>query len=206
MPNARKTRRLYHNLGYVTVFTYFRFFHAPYRLVETLIARKGKIIDLGSGYGFFENMLAMNSPEREVIGFELNQRKMKYADRNVKNVRFINKDITKTKLDDCDVIVLFHVLHHLNSYQSQHRLLKECVKKLKKGGKLIVVEIDYKPLWKFLFTFMIDATLYMGDRLFYRNQRQFKGLFAKLNLRLVSTIPAHKFVPLSHVVYICEKK
>lgn len=206
MPHARKTRRLYHNLGYVTVFTYFRFFHAPYGLVETLLPKKGRIMDLGSGYGFFSNMLGLASPEREVIGVELSQRKMRYADRSVKNVRFINNDVTRLKLDDCDAIILFHVLHHLSSYPEQHRLVKECYKKLKKGGKLIVVEIDYKPLWKFLVTFLIDAILYMGDRILYRNRKQFTGLLEKVGLKVNSIIPAHRLVPLSHVVFICEKK
>jgi tRNA1(Val) A37 N6-methylase TrmN6 len=73
---------------------YFRFCHAPYHLVETLVPKKGKIIDLGSGYGFFSNMLGLASPDREVIGVELNERKSQYADRNVKNVKFINIDIT----------------------------------------------------------------------------------------------------------------
>lgn len=206
MSHVKKTRRLYHNLGYVTVFTYFRFFHAPYGLVESLMPKSGKIIDLGSGYGFFSNMLGLASSEREVIGIELNKRKMQYANRNVKNVTFINEDITNLRLTDCDVIIFFHVLHHLNSFSEQHRLLKECCKKLKKDGKLIVVEIDYKPLWKFLITFFIDSMLYLGDRFYYRGQRQFKQLFEKIGLKIEQVMPAHKFVPLSHVIYICKKQ
>jgi len=205
MSRLKETRRLYHNLGYVTVFTYFRFFHAPYSLVESLVPHKGSIVDLGCGYGFFSNMLGLNSPEREVVGIELNERKLRYAGRNVKNVQFINGDITKLKLDKSDAIVLFHVLHHLKSFQAQHRLLKECYKKLKKGGELIVVEIDYKPLWKFLFTFLIDAALYFGDRFYYRSRGQFDRLFKRVGFEPESIIPAHKFVPLSHIVYTCRK-
>lgn len=206
MSHIRKTRRLYHNLGYVTVFTYFRFFHAPYRLVEALVPKKGKIIDLGSGYGFFSNMLGLASSGREVIGVELNQKKLRYAEKGVKNVRFINGDISRLKLVSSDTIIIFHVLHHLDSYPEQHRLVKECHNKLKTGGKLIVVEIDYKPLWKFLVTLLIDNMLYIGDRFYYRSQRQFMELFNRVGLEVKSIIPAHKFVPLSHVIYICEKK
>jgi SAM-dependent methyltransferase len=184
---------------------YFRFCHAPYHLVETLVPKKGKIIDLGSGYGFFSNMLGLASPDREVIGVELNERKSQYADRNVKNVKFINIDITKLKLDTADCIILFHVLHHLDSFAQQHRLLKECFNKLRSGGRLIVVEIDYKPLWKFLFTLLIDSSLYIGDTFYYRSRSQFEDLFKKVGFDIESIMAAHRFVPLSHIIYICKK-
>jgi len=92
--HTAKTRSLYHNLGYVTVFIYFRYFHAPYKLTERLVPKKGKIMDLGCGYGFFANLLGLSSPEREVLGVELSARKLQYADRGIKNVTFLNEDIT----------------------------------------------------------------------------------------------------------------
>lgn len=201
----KETMRLYKNLGYVTIFSYLRFLHTPYGLVEPLVPRKGKIIDLGCGYGFFSNMLGISSPERSVIGIEFSERKIQYANRNIKNVQFIKEDVTKLLLDDCDAVILFHVLHHLKSYQEQYRLISECSKRLKKGGKLIVVEIDYKPLWKFLVTFLIDSALYLGNRIYYRSRKEFETLFVEIALKVESIIPAHKFVPLSHVVYVCEK-
>lgn len=205
MSHIIKARRLYHNLGYVTVFTYFRFFHAPYRLTETFVPKKGRIMDLGCGYGFFANLLGLVSPEREVIGVELSSKKLQYADKNIENVRFINEDLTKLKLQDCDAVILFHVLHHLNSYIQQQRLLKEAYKKLKKGGVLIIVEIDNKPLWKFLFTMVIDSLLYIGNWFYYRSEKQFIALFEKLGFKVEKIVPAHRFVPLSHKIYVCRK-
>lgn len=205
MSQLRKARRLYHNLGYVTVFTYFRFFHAPYELAETFVPKRGKIIDLGCGYGFFSNLLGMASSEREVLGIELSKRKLHYTDQGIKNVRFINENITKLEMENCDGIILFHVLHHLHSYAQQHRLLKEAYKKLKKGGKLIVVEIDNRPLWKFLFTIVVDATLYIGNWFYYRTEKQFIGLFKKLGFETERVVEAHRFVPLSHKIYVCRK-
>lgn len=204
--HTKKTRSLYQNLGYVTVFTYFRYFHAPYKLTERFVPKKGKIMDLGCGYGFFANLLGLASSEREVLGVELSSRKLQHADKGVKNVKFINKDITKLKMHDCDAVILFHVLHHLHSYNQQHRFLKEAYRKLKKGGKLIVVEIDNKPLWKFLFTIAVDATLYIGDWFYYRSEAKFIELFKRVGLTTEKIIPAHKFVPLSHKIYVCRKE
>jgi SAM-dependent methyltransferase len=205
MTELKKAKRLYHNLGYVTIFTYFRFFHAPYELTEKFVQKNGKIMDLGCGYGFFSNFLGITSPGREVIGLELSARKLQYADRGVKNVTFVNEDIAKIRMEPCDCIILFHVLHHLDSYPQQHKLLSEAYKKLKEGGRLIIVEIDYKPLWKFLFTFMIDTMLYFGDRFYYRSEKQFAELFDKIGFKMEKVVSAHKFVPLSHKIYICRK-
>jgi SAM-dependent methyltransferase len=205
MSKCKKTIKLYWNLGYVTVFTYFRFFHAPYKLAETYVPKKGKIMDLGCGYGFFSNLLGVSSEDREVMGVELSQRKLQYADRGIKNVCFINKDIAKIEIDDCDAVVLFHVLHHLNSFEQQEKLLGEVYKKLRKGGKLIVVEIDYKPIWKFLFTYLIDTMLYLGDKIYYRSNKQHVELFSRLGFNVEQVVLAHKFVPLSHVMFICRK-
>lgn len=205
MSQLKNTKRLYHNLGYVTVFTYFRFFHAPYGLTETFVPKNGRIMDLGCGYGFFANLLGIASLGREVMGLELSARKLQYADRGIKNVKFINEDIAKLEMDPCDGIILFHVLHHLDSYVQQHRLLSEAYKKLKTGGKLIVVEIDHKPLWKFLFTFLIDTALYFGDRFYYRSEKNFIELFEKLGFKIEKVVSAHKHVPLSHKIYICTK-
>ena len=206
MSQIRKTRRLYHNMGYVTVFTYFRFFHAPYKLTETFVPKEGKIMDLGCGYGFFSNLLGLASPKREVLGVELSARKLKYADKGIANVRFINEDVTRLKIDDCDAVILFHVLHHLNSHAQQQRLLKEVYKKLKKGGRLIIVEIDARPLWKFIFTVVIDATLYIGDWFYYRTQKQFCELFERLGFDIEDVVAADRFVPLSHKIYVCRKR
>lgn len=206
MREIGRTRSLYGNLGYVTVFTYFRFFHAPYKLTETFVPKKGKVMDLGCGYGFFANLLGLSSQQRDVMGVELSGRKIQYADQGIKNVRFINEDITKLTLNDCDAIILFHVLHHLHSFAQQQRLLKEAYAKLKRGGRLIVVEIDTRPLWKFLFTIVVDASLYIGNWFYYRSEKKFLELFKKLNFDIEYVVPADRLVPLSHKIYVCRKR
>jgi SAM-dependent methyltransferase len=205
MQYIHQTKRLYFNLGYVTVFMYFRFCHAPYKLLESLVPKQGKIIDLGCGYGFFSNLLGLASPEREVIGIEISSRKLKYAPRGVSNVKFVNADITKMDIEDCDAIVLIHVLHHLRSYQEQEILLNNCYKRLRGGGKLIVAEIDRHPFWKYLFSVFIDNTLYFGDRFFFRTEEGFKDLFTRIGFKVEKILPAHKKVPLSHKIFVCTK-
>ena len=195
-----KIIRLYKASLYVKLFLYLRNLHLSYSRIENLVPKKGVIIDLGCGYGFFPNLLAYKSPERKIIGIEISKRKLKYADIGIKNIDFVNEDIQQLEIVNCDAILLVHVLHHLPSFQSQDKLLRACYGKLRKGAKIIVVEIDLRPLWKFLFTKFIDHVLYFGDKFYFRDQKQTKELLGKTGYREVSSFPFHEYSMLSHFV------
>ncbi len=195
-----KIIRLYKASFNIKLFLLLRNLHLSYSRIESLVPRKGVIVDLGCGYGFFPNLLAYKSPERNIVGIELSRRKLEYADIGFKNTEFINEDIRQLEIVNCDAIVLVHVLHHLPSFLSQEKLLKECYKKLSKGARIIVVEIDLRPLWKFWFTKFIDHVLYFGDKFYFRDQKQTRELLGKAGYREVNSFSFHEYSMLSHFV------
>lgn len=201
---AEKVKELYRGLGWPSLFVHIRFFTAPYKELERLIPKKGFVIDLGCGYGIFSNFLGLTGPEREILGIELDQKKINFADHGVSNVRFLQTDITKTRLKKADVILLIHVLHHLSSFKEQEELIEECRKKLKKHGRLIVVEVDRRPLLKYILGWLTDRLLYFGDKIYYRFPKEFLNLFSKLAFK-VKMVKLNKGTPFAHVVYILKK-
>ena len=185
---------------YVKSFLFLRNLHFSYSAIEELVPKDGVIIDLGCGYGFFPNLLAYKSQKRKIIGVEISKRKLKYADIGFRNTEFVNKDIQQLEIVNCDAIVLVHVLHHLPSFENQEKLMRECYEKLRKGAKIIVVEIDLRPLWKFWFTKFIDHVLYFGDRFYFRDQKQTSELLSQAGYRDVNVFPFHEYTMLSHFV------
>lgn len=200
-----KTKQLYQGLGWPSIFTHIRFFTAPYEKLERLIPQKGFIIDLGCGYGIFSNFLGLAGSKREVLGIELDSKKIKFADRGVRNVRFMRADITRTALEEADVILLIHVLHHLGSFAEQEKLLVECKKRLTRNGKLIVAEVDKKPILKYILGWIADKLLYPGDKIYYQMPNEFGKLFRDLGFR-VKMIKADGGKPFAHVIYVLEKQ
>ena len=93
-----KIIRLYKASFNIKLFLLLRNLHLSYSRIESLVPRKGLIIDLGCGYGFFPNLLAYLSQERKIVGVELSKRKIKYADIGFTNTEFVNEDIQQVRL------------------------------------------------------------------------------------------------------------
>lgn len=199
-----QTKKLYQGLGWPSLFTRIRFFTAPYEILEKLVPKRGLIVDLGCGYGIFSNYLGLTGPQREILGIDLDKEKIKFADRGIKNVKFLRADINKIELKKADIILLIHVLHHLNSFLKQEKLLLACREKLAAKGQIIIAEVDKKPIFKYFLGWLADHLLYPGDKIFYRFPAEFKKLFTALKFH-VKIIKADKGTPFAHVIYILGK-
>ncbi|MES2953231.1 MAG: glycosyltransferase [Patescibacteria group bacterium] len=191
--------------GWPGIFTRIRlYFTAPYPALASVVPREGFIIDLGSGYGIFSNLLGLISPARKVLGLELDAYKAKHAKALVSNVSFRQADITKIDVPPADCVMLIHVLHHLNSYADQETLLAACYSKLRKGGTLLVCEIEPRPWFKFFLTRIADAMLYPGDTIYYRFRPELEPILKRLG-GAVRVIPMQPGTPFSHVSYVVIK-
>lgn len=204
--NIQKVISLYKGEDFVSLFTKIRFWDAPFIEVEKIVPKKGLIVDLGCGEGIFTNFLGVASPQRKVIGIEIDTERLQQAGRGVSNVSFQRGDATRVVPLRCDAIVLFHLLHHLHLHSDQELVIKNCLHSLKKSGKLIVVEVDKKSTFKCLVSWLTDCFIvpWLFERRFYtpvryRNRYEWARLIESFGHSCTIT-SAEKNKPFTHII------
>lgn len=202
---AARLKAMYSKPFYVSLWARIRLGHAGYDFVEQHVPSSGKVLDLGCGYGLFCNYLGLTSEQRRVTGVELNGRKLRHADKGLKNVSFKNSDILAEPVTDYyDCIVLLHVLHHLKSFMEQEAIVSKCVQMLNSGGRLVVLEVDDHPLSKYWLAHVVDHLLYPMQKIFYRLPESMEKLLRGVGLA-VESYPMHKGRPFPHFLYVGQK-
>lgn len=206
-----KTIELYKNTGWKYIFTKWKFWEEPYTELERLIPKKCKVVDIGCGEGILCNFLAISSNNRQVIGFEIDKKRLAIAQRNISNTEFRHGDATKLNIPPCDVITMFHVMHHLNSYKQQDDVIKKIFKSLDKGGKFLMVEVEIKASLKYWVCWLFDYFFvpWVFEKRFYtpaffRNSKKWKESLTQSGFSC-KIIPAEKNRPFSNVILECTK-
>ena len=50
-----------------------------YEVLHALIPKQGRVYDIGCGYGYFSMMMAYMSPQRNILGLDFDEEKIKIA-------------------------------------------------------------------------------------------------------------------------------
>lgn len=199
-----KIKKMYSGLGWVSIFTRIRFWTGSFTQLEKFVPKEGKILDLGCGYGILANYLALCSPKRSIVGIDTDLGKIKYANRGLRNVSFKRDNATKMKLGNLDCIILHDVLHHLDSFEEQKKLIEDCKEMLNRNGMLLIVEVDKNPFWKLVLGRITDFVMYKGHSVLYLYT---KSMIPFINKHFSSDVRIERFYnnPYPQVVYICKK-
>jgi 1-acyl-sn-glycerol-3-phosphate acyltransferase len=115
-----------------------------YRLFDSLLPKKGKLVDVGCGYGFLSLMLGFMSKDRQITGIDYDEEKISIAANCISktdNIRFSCDDVTTVQFESADAFIINDVLHYLTPPE-QEGLIERCVMKLSPGGILIIRDAD----------------------------------------------------------------
>lgn len=191
------------------LYVYIRNTILPPNLLECYISKKGRIIDVGCGFGSYAIYFALKEPKRNILGIDSNRKRVRTANKaskNITNVTFEARDLkTDHKLKSADGIYLIDILHHL-PYKNQELLLKECYKRIKNGGTLIIKEISNKPLWKYWFNYLHDKIMTKNDKLYFQNSKKLVGLLKQIGFKIkIRKLNAKSINPYPHIIFLCKK-
>jgi uncharacterized protein len=111
-----------------------------YKVFHDLLPVKGRILDIGCGYGFMTYLLQFAAPERNITGYDYDEEKIELANhcfsRN-ENTKFFYYDINQVHIGPADAIIISDVLHYLLPDQ-QDRLIQKCMDALNENGVLLI--------------------------------------------------------------------
>lgn len=118
--------------------------------------RKGRLLDVGSGFGFF--LSEMKNRGWDVTGIEISQKAMDYA-RDVLGLTILPGPLEKANFPDnyFDAVTGFYVIEHLPYPMA---FLRECHRILKPGGLLLLRYPHTTPIKNLLQIFGIKNRLY----------------------------------------------
>ena len=109
------------------------------RYVKKEVGTVNTLVELGCGYCDFIN----NFPAKQKIGFEINPEMQDYAG---DDVAFFVKDaerIDELATESVDLVFASNFIEHLDANAHQ-RLFPKIIKALKPGGRLILIQPNYR--------------------------------------------------------------
>lgn len=190
----------------------FKFWEEPYEIVDSILPKVGIITELGCGEGLLTNYLALSSPRRKIIGYELVPERLAIAQKGIKNTFYSVGDIVKIPFPSSDAIILFHVLHHLPSKKAQEEVLLKAKKSLKKHGKLVIVDVHVTPTIKYIAAWIADHFLVpwvfekkFYTRAYFRKNYEWTHLLQKLGFN-VSVSEETIGRPFPNIIFECKIK
>ena len=172
----------------------------PLKEIDNALPQRGKIVDLGCGEGVIAEFLARKN-SRRVIGVDLDEKRLKESGQ--KNLRFQVGDIRKFKLDKIDGVIISDVLHHVN-FQDQKSILKNITSSLKKGGVLVIKEIDTGEFIRSKLSRFWDLVFYPGDKIYFNDAISLKKLLESYGFTVSIKRPTRLF-PGSTTLFVCKK-
>ncbi len=188
-----------------------RAFLSDLPFVEQYVPRHGFIVDLGCGQGLFSNLLKEVSPQRRVLGIDVDARKIEIARRTIQGregLRFEVGDITAAPPPRCDAIVIVDVLYLLPS-EAQEAVLRNSAAALSENAPVVVKAQERSVGPKYALTFAQETMSVAlgftrgGRGLHFSSRGEALDLFGRSGL--LAHVVEMRRRPYTDVVYLARK-
>jgi|CXWL01.1.fsa_nt_gi SAM-dependent methyltransferase len=170
---------------------------------------RGRVLDIGCGFGLFSLYYALAHPDVEILGVDLNARRIDLAREaaarlGVANVRYEVGD-ARTLVPDAslDGAYMMDIVHHIPR-EAVPPLLTRLHRSLKPGARLVIKDVDARPAYKRWFTWWLDKAMDPKAPVDYWHRRELEALLRELGYEVFS----HALVdvlPYPHHLYACRR-
>ncbi|MHB8748868.1 MAG: class I SAM-dependent methyltransferase [Aggregatilineales bacterium] len=185
----------------------------PFQAIAAHVPAHGVIVDFGCGHGLFTQLLARQSPHRDLIGVDLDAHKIAIAQQltaTLPNLRFIVGDVAAADIPLVQAVIILDVFY-LVPFDAQERLLAACAQKLAPAGVIILKDMAERPRWKVWLNWLEETLavrvlrITLGDKFYFRSRAGWQALFHRLGFT-VETIRLDRGYYHPHVLFIACKQ
>jgi cyclopropane fatty-acyl-phospholipid synthase-like methyltransferase len=170
----------------------------------------GPVLDVGCGFGLFSLYYAATGPRRSLHGLDVDAHRIAMARRAARrlgldNVSYEEADARDYKgAGEMQAAYMLDIVHHVAA-ASVPPLLIQLRRALPSGGRLLVKDIDTRPVVKRWFTWALDKAMAPRTPVHYWSAEELTATleasgFRVRHRRLVDLLPY------PHVLYICEAR
>lgn len=178
--------------------------------IDQWLPEQGRILDVGCGCGLFSLYFAQTQPRRELLGIDIDTRRVTLALASARDLGLDNVDhpvanaTEWTSTETFAAVYMLDVLHHLRA-EAAEPLPQVLAGRLKPGGTLLLKEVADRPRYKMLFTPLLDRLMVGMDPIHCWSP----PVLARPLERLGFDVKRHQmndYLPYPHVLYICHKR
>ena len=174
------------------------------------LPERGRVLDLGCGFGLFSLYYASIHPGLRLEGFDRNPRRIAMARAaalklGLGNVRYEVGDVTDFKGGETfDAAYMLDIVHHIPE-NAVRPLLDQVARILPAGGRLLIKDVDRRPFYKRWFTHALDKVMDPGTPVRYWNADDLARLLEEVGFGVHRHLMVD-ILPYPHILYVCERR